>query len=434
MLLISLAVLMALSLMSQTPTASTQPPTPTLDHFVYLPLIFKAYKPPLVVEFEDEGVTVEVPWQGREVEIRKLPKGTLENLQSEKDDFLAQRLVINFEVVDAETDGQTLASGSDDQTIVLWDVATHKPLDPTLTGHAAPVNSVAFSPEGKTLASGSDDATIILWDVAAYQLPAQLSGHEAAVNSVAFSPDGKTLASGGDDATIILWDVATREPLGQLTGHDAPVNSVAFSLDGETLASGGDDATIILWDVATHEPLAQLSEHEAAVNSVAFSTDGKTLASGSDDQSIILWDVATCQPLDHLTEHAAPVNSVAFSPDGETLASGSDDATIILWDVATCKPLEPTLEGHRAPVNSVAFSTAIMTVFHPSIELQVEYTAQDVEVAGGNLEDLKLGFWNGTQWVAFTEEHDFSREGNPEGGFGFARVASWGDRRIGWGW
>ena len=67
---------------------------------------------------------------------------------------------------------------------------------------------MAFSPDGKTLASGSKDKTIILWDIATRQPIGQpLSGHLDAVTSVAFSPDGKTLASGSKDKINILWDV-----------------------------------------------------------------------------------------------------------------------------------------------------------------------------------------------------------------------------------
>jgi WD40 repeat protein len=62
-------------------------------------------------------------------------------------------------------DGKTLASGSWDQTIVLWDVATRQPLGPPLKGHRDGVRSVAFSKDGKTLASGSIDKTIRLWDM-----------------------------------------------------------------------------------------------------------------------------------------------------------------------------------------------------------------------------------------------------------------------------
>src|SRR5438552_8007927 len=72
------------------------------------------------------------------------------------------------------------------------------------TGHTSDVNSVAFSPDSKTLASGSRDATIRLWDVASGQEFKTLKGHLSDVDSIAFSPDGKTLASGSDDKTIKL--------------------------------------------------------------------------------------------------------------------------------------------------------------------------------------------------------------------------------------
>jgi WD40 repeat protein len=67
----------------------------------------------------------------------------------------------------------------------------------SLGGHTAVVASIALTADGKTLASGSYDATLKLWDLATGKETATLRGHTAGVYSVAFAPDGKMLASGG---------------------------------------------------------------------------------------------------------------------------------------------------------------------------------------------------------------------------------------------
>ena len=109
------------------------------------------------------------------------------------------------------------------------------------------VNSVAFSPDGLTLASGSGDETIKLWDVVTGEVKATLEGHEGYVWSVAFSPDGLTLASGSLDKTIKLWDVETGEVLARIGNPLCSVYSVAISPDGMMLASGNNDCKIELF-------------------------------------------------------------------------------------------------------------------------------------------------------------------------------------------
>jgi WD40 repeat protein len=252
-------------------------------------------------------------------------------------------------------DGKELASGSLDRTIILWDVKGGKQ-STTLTGHIDAVTTVAFSLDGKLLASGSYDGNIILWDVGSGKQLTTLNGHTDAVRSVAFSPDGKLLASGSLDKTIILWDVVSSKQLTTLNGYASYVRSVTFSPDGKELASGNNDNSIILWDVVSGKQLNTLTGHTNSVTSVAFSPDGKELASGSADWNIILWDVVSGKQLNTLKGHASYVSSVAFSPDGKLLASGSADNGIILWDVKSDKQLN-TLIGHTGSIDSVAFSS-----------------------------------------------------------------------------
>ena len=277
-------------------------------------------------------------------------------------------------------DGKRLASGSNDNTVRLWNVAdpAHPvPLGQPLTGHTNNVLSVVFSPDGKTLASRSDDGTVRLWNVADPAHPAllgqPLTGHtncgRPRWRSARTARRWPPAASIG---TVRLWNVADPAhpaPLGQpLPGHTNAVDPVAFSSDGKTLASGSLDKTVRLWDVAdpAHPvPVGPLTiGHTDWVMSVAFSPDGKTLASGSLDGTVRLWNVANPAhpaPLGRLlTGHTGTVYSVAFSPDGTTLASGSLDGTAQLWNVADpahpvaarAAPDRPHQRGHLGGVQS----------------------------------------------------------------------------------
>lgn len=132
------------------------------------------------------------------------------------------------------------------------------------------MESVAFSRDGQTLISGNENSTVVVWDITNPASPTRigqpLRGHNKAVTSVALSPDGKLLATASDDFRVQLWDFSDRAQPAKigppLVGHQDAVTSVAFSLDGRTLASVSDDRTLRLWDLGElntirHDPLGR---------------------------------------------------------------------------------------------------------------------------------------------------------------------------------
>ncbi|MBW4634376.1 MAG: serine/threonine protein kinase [Iphinoe sp. HA4291-MV1] len=244
-------------------------------------------------------------------------------------------------------DGQLLASGSWDETIKLWQVSRGKEIH-TLTSYGNWINSIAFSPippnpsyqqetymRGWMLASGGADSTVKLWIAGIGIEINTFTGHSDSVWSVAFSPDGQLLASGSSDSTIKLWQVDTGREIRTLTGHSFFVNSVTFSPDGQLLASGSADGTIKLWQVSTGEEIRTFTGHSDAVCSVTFSPNVQLLASGSWDRTIKIWQIGTGSEICTLCDHSNYVRSVVFSPDGQTIVSGSDDDTIKIW---RCQP------------------------------------------------------------------------------------------------
>jgi WD40 repeat protein len=112
-------------------------------------------------------------------------------------------------------DGKSLAAGGATELhsfgegfgdIELWDLASRQDKTRFRGGHSQNIESVAFSPDGKTLASGSWDGKVQLWDTSKGKLKATVDGNDQEV-CVAFSPDGKILASWGFSGRIKLWDM-----------------------------------------------------------------------------------------------------------------------------------------------------------------------------------------------------------------------------------
>ncbi|NEP58888.1 MAG: TIR domain-containing protein, partial [Symploca sp. SIO2G7] len=244
-------------------------------------------------------------------------------------------------------DGKLIASGSEDDTIKLWN--QNRKLEKTLGKHEQSVNAVAFSSNGKMIASASVDKTVKLWSTDG-TLFNTLKGHRSAVRDVAFSPDGKLIASASDDRTIKLW-----QPDGTLfktlKGHTNEVKSVAFSPDGKLIASASDDRTIKLWQ-PDGTFIKTLKGHTDEVKSVAFSRDGKLIASASYDKTIKLWKPDGTL-IKTLKGHKDIVLGVAFSDDGHRIASASYDKTIKVWK--SDGTLVANLTGHTDQVTSVTF-------------------------------------------------------------------------------
>jgi len=259
-------------------------------------------------------------------------------------------------------DGKSLASGSLDGTIKLWEVSSGlllRTLDERAQSSGASGLQIrtflAFSPDGKLLASGGRDRTIKLWDAATGKVVRQIAGLAADITAFAFSPDGKTLVSGGQDKLVKLWDAATGQEIATLRGHSAAIFTIAFAQDGKTLVSGDWEGKIKFWGIDTRRELRTITEHASTLSAIALSPDGKVLGVGLQDRTIKLWEAATGKLLRKLSPHEGPISSVAFSPDGKLLASGSQDKTIRLREVASGRLLL-TVTGHQSEISSIAFS------------------------------------------------------------------------------
>lgn len=260
----------------------------------------------------------------------------------------------------------SIASGSDDYTIKIWDWELGE-LEKTIKGHTRPVLDVDYGgPRGGCLlASCSSDLTIKLWDPADdYKNTRTLAGHDHSVSAVRFissgaveaPSSGNLLVSASRDKTLKIWDLTTGYCVKTLHGHLGWVRDVSPSPDGRFLLSTGDDMTAKLWDISAVETESKLTmfghehfneccalappssyEHLAVIAKLKkpppTSSTAEFMATGSRDKTIRLWDArGAC--IMTLVGHDNWVRAVVFHPGGKYLLSASDDKSVRCWDLS----------------------------------------------------------------------------------------------------
>src|SRR5262245_7043349 len=108
----------------------------------------------------------------------------------------------------------------------------------TLIGHQRGVRSVAALPDGRRALSGSEDETLRLWDLATGTEMRRFGGNLGIVLSIALLPNGDQVLSGSFDGMLRLWDVESGIEVRRFEGHTKWAEAVAVLADGRRAVSG----------------------------------------------------------------------------------------------------------------------------------------------------------------------------------------------------
>uniref|UniRef100_A0A7S2NWW5 Anaphase-promoting complex subunit 4 WD40 domain-containing protein n=1 Tax=Leptocylindrus danicus TaxID=163516 RepID=A0A7S2NWW5_9STRA len=283
-------------------------------------------------------------------------------------------------------DGQTLASGSFDKTVLLWSTGGSSNEDPNdpyynyqsndsannsyknynqLAGHKNAVLDLTWSNDSQNIVTASADKMVFVWDAILGTRVKKLKGHGGVVNAVDCCKSINCIGSASDDCTVKIWDARQKKAVATLT-HDYQVTSVAFSLDGSNVYSAGIDNDIFAWDVRQVDaemPIMSMKGHKDTVTCLKMSPNGNYLLSNSMDGAIKMWDVRPFVEGDNReskvfvgSKHSAErgLLKCAWSAHGDMVTGGSSDQVVHIWDELTTEELY-YLPGHDGCVNSVVF-------------------------------------------------------------------------------
>lgn len=253
----------------------------------------------------------------------------------------------------------------------------------TLKGHTDWVRSIAFSTDGQFIASGSDDSSVRIWDIEMGTTQHIFQAKGGWIYSVAFSSRG-LVAAGSDDSSVIVWNTSTGQEHARLPDQDGTPCSLCFSPDGTKLAFATSTDTSLwevrLWEVKQNKgeewnQLATLGGFKSEIQRNMFCANGKFLAAGSSDGEMAIWNVETLQlEQTFFIRHEGRINGVIFSEDGNLIASGDDDGIAYIWNTNKADPISKDVSDTEGPdydikrrlheltpntgsIQSIAFST-----------------------------------------------------------------------------
>lgn len=231
-------------------------------------------------------------------------------------------------------------------------------------GHGGPVWCLDWDLQRNQLISGSYDQTIKVWDVATGSCTQTLRGHHGWVSAVAttLSP---MVVSGSWDATVKVWDLQHGVCVSSI-GTNESVQCLSMDTRSPGALVCGQDHAVSIIDVERSMERESLSVH-GTVADACIDEHANCIAAACQDCTVKLWDARSAKGIGMLRGHTKAVMSVSM--DGPyRMLTGSYDTTMKLWDLRVRSCMR-TIEAHAGAVfvcgivsNSIVSGSADATV------------------------------------------------------------------------
>jgi WD40 repeat protein len=255
--------------------------------------------------------------------------------------------------LEVSPDGTKLAVAAF-QDIVLFDAATLS-LQRRLEGLSEQINTIEFSHDGTMLAAGTEEGTVVVWDVVAGTQGDELHGDAGSTRSLAFSPDDATLYSASDG--LLVWDLRGDRRLVRRIAQAMPGNSFSDlavpAPDGQAIAyldntvRGEGREMIRFRDVTTGELGDPITTRHSNWGADWRPPDGEQFATAEGDGFVRVWDWRRGDLIVERKVSQGYVGGIAYTHDGRRIVVGERSGAVFQLDAETLTPIGDRIELDR---------------------------------------------------------------------------------------
>lgn len=224
-------------------------------------------------------------------------------------------------------DAQGICSAGE---LILWDLDSHTELR-GWSGHGGWVNKVAYSLDGQTLISGAEDGSLVLWNMDG-QPVRELERQRGAIQGLAVVPITGNLLTGSADGSLILWDLKAGKKLREYVGISSPITALAVARDTLTAVSAHANNSLMVWDLNHPRSINIYFEKGMGINGLSISPDASRIvlaSSTAPDLSVRMIDGRSGDSLGEKMFGCVPVD-LALDAGGSYILSACSHAILQL--------------------------------------------------------------------------------------------------------
>lgn len=276
-------------------------------------------------------------------------------------------------------DGKLIVAGDKSGYLKVFDVQTKSVLR-QLKKHSAAVRSTVWSCDGLHMISGSDDRSVLRWDLATQEVVwdnkfgSAHRGHTDYVRRVSSHPTSSELfISGGMDHMVHVWDHRQPAPVHSFT-HDQPIEDCMVSPSGTLLFSAHGNS-IKIWDllVGNGRSLHEFSNHQKNISSIAMDSSSNRLLSSGLDGHVKIYSMQSME-VTYGYHYDKPIVSMDINNDNTKVVFGFVDGTVVRRN----RSLAAT-QGSLLGVETVSSSSSSNPAEHHRKILAKHKSGTDVE-------------------------------------------------------